>query len=653
MEKKKKNSNIGKNVSSGAEKVENVAKETQREHVDSATAPKETATKKTTAKKQTMSKQTAKKQSPAPKTRTRAEKKERAHAQKRVEAAKKRAEKKEAKLQRKAAIKEKRLEHKKLVAQKKAERKQKRLEKRAEIKNKKIERRAERIARRELLKHETRAEKNKRLEREKKERIALKRQKVQLRDKAREQKMQARQAAHARKAENKKHKREQKTRRKENRRGFGGWLAAVISLGVACLALATVVTAGAMRMNEVTIEGENGARSTLYEMLSISEDMDNNLTKLRVSEGREEQRRLLTDVLVDSALLESALERIPVDAATSTDISSFVNNTNAYARRLLKKLAAGEKLSKVEKNTVSYLWEINKDLTSELNHLATTMTTSDLRAFMNGKTGSMTEQFAQMGQTSKREAQTEVDAPFSGETNVGSNQLISLEEITSARAEELVRGYFEGYNIQTVNYTGETSAENATMYNFTLVDNNGVEFYAQISKNGGKLAFFDMYEENTNKQFDLVTCDEIAQKFLHSIGITDAEAVWYSDGGSVADIVYTSSVDGVCAYPDIVRVRVCSCKGRVVGLDAKGYLFNHTERDLSATLSVEEARSVLTMESDEGRLALITVDGQETLAYEFLCKSGDNEYLVYIDAETGEEAQMYAVRNGTRGRYLI
>lgn len=653
MEKNKKNVKTGKNVSSGAEKVENVEKETRQENVDGATSAKTTkkTTAKTTAKKQSEPKPTEKK--PAKKTRTRAEKKERAQAQKRVEAAKKRAAKKEAKLMKKAALKEKRLERKKMIAQKRAERKQKRLEKRAELKSKKLEKRAEHIARRELLKHETRAEKQKRLEREKKERIALKRQKAERRDKAREQKLKAREAAHARKAENKKHKREQKTRRKENRRGFGGWLAAVISLGVACLALATVVTAGAFRMNEVAVESENGARSTLYEMLSVSEDMDNNFTKLRVSEGREEQRRLLTEILVDSALLENAVERIPVDAATSTDISSFVNNTNAYARKLLKKLATGEKLSQTEKNTVSYLWEINKDLTRELNQLATTMTAKDLRAFMNGKTGTVSEQFAQMGQTSKREPQSEVDAPFSGAANVGSNQLSKLEEITANRAEELVRGYFESYNVQKACYTGETTADNATMYNFVLTDNEGVEIYAQITKNGGKLAFMEMYQVNTNKQFDLNACDEIAQNFLNGIGITNAEAVWYSDGGSVADIVYTSCDNGVCAYPDVIRVRVCECKGKVVGIDAKGYLFNYAERDLNATLSVEEARSVLNMESDEGRLALIAVDGTETLAYEFLCKSGENEYLVYIDAETGEEAQMYAVRQGARGRYLI
>ena len=652
MEKK-----IGKNISSGAEKVENAEKKSRKQTPEKTPEPVEKKAKSAPkAQKKGADKAKAQANAAAGKKqeKTIAEKKERKAAKRRVELAKKRAEKKEQKLARRAALKEKRLERKKMIAQKRLERKQKRMEKRAEIKNKRIEKHAERVARRELLKHESKSEKQKRLEREKKERLALRRQKAERKDKAREQKLQARQAAHRRKAEDKKHKREQRTQRKERSRGFGGWLAAVISLGVACLALGTVVTAGAIRMNEVNMEAGNGARSTLYEMLSLSEDMDNNLTKLKVSSGREEQRRLLTDILVDSALLESSLERIPVDAATSTDISAFVNKTNSYAKKLLKTLAKGETLTQTEKNTISYLWQVNADLTRELNTLATTMSESDLRAFMNGKAGSVSEQFAQMGQTSKRESEEELDAPFQVAENVGSNNLKALEEITTGRAEELAKGYLEGYKVCDMRYTGETQAQGATMYNFVATDENDVEIFLQISKNGGKLAFMDLYEENTGKQFDLVSCDEIAQKFLNSIGITNAEAVWYSDGGSVADIVYTSFDNGVCAYPDTIRVRVCSCKGRVVGLDAKGYLFNYTEREFDPAISVDEARSVVGgMQPDEGRLAYLAIDGDETLCYEFLCKSGEQEYLVYVDAETGEEVETLVVREGARGRYLM
>jgi germination protein YpeB len=672
MEKK-----IGKNVSSGAKKVERIEKEKE---ISAATV--DSATEKTPVKKTTKTtKTTTKKASKSPEKRekvraAKAEKKEDAAAEKRLDAAKKRARKKEEKLMKKAELKQKKLEkkaalkekklarkemiakkraeRKALVLKKNAERKQKHADKKLAIKEKKLERRAEKNARREMLKNESKAEKQKRLSREKKDRIALKRQRREARDKAREQKIKAREAAHARKADDKKHKREQRTERKKRTAGFGGWLAAVISLGVACLALATVVTAGGMRMNDMNVAAENGARATLYEMVSVSEDMDNNLSKLRVSSGRGEQRKLLTDILVDSMLMESALERIPVDAATSTDISAFVNKTGSYARTLLGKLAAGKSLTETEKNTISYLANVNEKLYGELNALATTMTDKQLREFMRGGKGTVSDKFGEIGGGTKVQPDEIVDAPFSGEGNVGENELSKLETVTEARAEELVKEYLNGYHLRKVCYTGETVARDISCYNFVMTDENDVEIFAQISKNGGKLVFFDTYEPCTQKNFDLDTCDTLAKEFLSSLGIDNVEAVWLSDAGMVADITYVSYQDGVRAYPDMIRVRVCESKGRVVGMDAKGYLVNNCERYYAVGLSEWDAREMISsdLEIENTGLALIPLDGEEVLAYEFFCKAGEREYVIYLNANNGEEVQIFRVRDSAAGSYL-
>lgn len=662
MEKK-----IGKNVSSGAEKVERTAKKNELAAEASGTAKpaaKKTAAKKTTAKKS--EKPVRKTESKADQRVRKAEKKEKAAAEKRLEAAKAKAEKKEkkllkraelkqAKLEKKARLQEKKLAKKEMLAKKRAERKQSKLDKKAAIKEKKIERRAEKNARREMLKNESKAEKRKRLEREKKERIALKRQKRDSRDKARENKMKAREAARARKAEDKKDKRANKTERRKHAPGFGGWLAAVISLGVACLALATVVTAGGFRMNDMNMTAENGYRSTLYEMVSVSEDLDNNLAKLRVSSGKNEQRKLLTEILVDSALLESALERIPVDAATGTDISAFVNKTGSYARTLLAKIAAGNQLTETEKNTISYLYQVNGKLYNELNDLAVNMTAAQFRQFLKGAEGSVSQKFGEMGQTTKEEPEDIVDAPFSGEGNVGENKLAKLPEVTAAKAEELVRGYLNGYHIKDVTYTGETAAKDIACYNFVLTDENGVEIYAQITKNGGKLAFFDTYEVCTEKNFELQTCDKLAREFLESIGVKHVEAVWLSDAGMVADITYVSNRGGVRSYPEMIRVRVCESKGRVVGIEARGYLLNRgSGAQAEPAMSEAEARKLVTayVETEKGNLAVIPVDGNEVLCYEFFCKFDNEQYMIYLDANSGEEVQVFRVRNSARGSYL-
>ncbi len=662
---------IGKNVSSGAKKVESV--EQEKAYEAEKTAPKKPVKKtaKQTAKKKSVKasapkKELSPKESKKEEKKKRAEAKEKAAAEKRLNAAKKKAAKKEEKLLKRAKLKEKKLEKKTALKakkiekkaalkEKKAERIQAKENKKAELKAKKLEKKSEKAARREILKNESKAEKQKRIAREKKEHAAIRRKKQEARDKARERKAQAREAKRERRAENRRHKREQRTERKKHAPGFGGWLAAVISLGTAALALATVVTAGAVRMNEMDTEAASGYRSTLYEMVSVSEDMDGNLSKLRVATGREEQRRLLTDLLVDSQLMESALERIPVDAATSTDISSFVNRTGSYARTLLAQLAKGKTLTETELNTVNYLYEVNSALYHELNGIVMNMSDSDLHAFMNGGKSDLQNRFTEAGQNTHKTPETTVDAPFSGVGNVGENQLMGKEEITEERATQLVKDYFNGYHVTDVRMTGEGTAHGAGLYNYVLTDESGNEIYAEITKNGGNLIFFDTYEECSQKNFDLETCDRLARDYLASIGIRNVEASFLSDTGMVANITYVCVQDGVRVYSDSIKVRVCEEKGRVVGMDASGYLFNHTGRDFSEPeIGEREALNAISsyLTPYEVNLSMIAVNGEEVLAYEIACYTETENFIVYVDAKTGEEIQVFLIREGEGGKYI-
>lgn len=154
---------------------------------------------------------------------------------------------------------------------------------------------------RAALKQAQEQEEAKRLkERQKKERLAESARRREAKERERTEKAEAREQ-----------RREERANKRRRGSGVGGWIAAVVSLGLACLTLATVVTVGAVRMNELEARFENTAREAVYEMAEASEAMDASLTKLRVSEGRSEQRRLLTEVAVGAALLESALEKLP------------------------------------------------------------------------------------------------------------------------------------------------------------------------------------------------------------------------------------------------------------------------------------------------------------------------------------------------------
>ena len=88
-------------------------------------------------------------------------------------------------------------------------------------------------------------------------------------------------------------------------------------------------------------------------------------------------------------------------------------------------------------------------------------------------------------------------------------------------------------------------------------------------------------------------------------------------------------------------------------MEAGNYLRNHVQRDLKLpALTQEEAVSRLSgrLVSQSVRLCVIPENTREVLCYEIHATDGANEYLVYIDAATGQEREIMQIiseENGT------
>lgn len=644
----KKENNIAKNTSSGAEKVENIQ---ERVQAKSESAEAAVAAKKSSVKKQ------AQKAAHGRKAERAAEQKEKAAAKKRVDAAIAKEERKAKKAEMKAARKAKKAE---MTAARKAKReerrlqmKEKRREREAMMKEKRAERKAERLARKELLRNETAAQRIERIEKEHAEKLALKKQK---REQAYNLKLEKQDA--------KLKKREQRLRDKQHRRetrrtpGFGGWLAAVISLGVVSLALTAVVTLGAINMSDMNGAMASSYRGTLYELVGIMENVDTDLNKVRVSASPSQQSRLFTDLLVQTRLAESSLERFPLESQADENVTSFINRTADYSQSMLNKIHSGEKLSEEDLARIEKLYQTNHKVREELNRLATTMTEKEMAAFMGAKKGNRVYESFRALENATLEENGEERGPFASvapENKQGGEQ-DKKEELSSSRAEELCSEYFKDYDIGKIDYAGETTAKDIEAYNFFLHDGRGRRLFAQISKKGGALMSFDFYEDCSAKNFDLERSKMIAEDYLSGLGYENMTAVWVNESGSQATFNFAYEQDGTVYYPDMIKVKVCETRGKVVGLDAVAFLKNHRIRaEVNTKLSLWDAQEKLNpvLDVSASRLTVIPVEGREVAAYEFVCDYKGETYFIYVDALTGEEVRILNVLNSKQGRVLI
>ncbi len=645
-----------KQISSGAQKAEALADNGKKSEVKTNSAVKTTAEpkKKTAAKKPSVKKADVKK----------TEKTKKAKSAGKVKSVKKNDKKKSAraaKISEKRRLRREAREQKKLEAEKiRAEKKQKRLEKKLDAKQKRLDRiaavkekraeaREKRRERRDLLKHES---KEARIERKREERNA----KIQARVAKREAEMAEKRAKREHRLKLRAEKRAEKNE-KRHAPGFGGWLAAVISLGVVTLALGSMLTYGWINMDGMTADMATVHTESLYELNSIVDNLDTNLAKVRVANTKGEQVKLLSDVAIESEMAETILERLPMDMQLTQNMTSFVNKMGDSAQSMLYAVANGKKLTDSQIATIEHMYRTNLQLKQTINELTAKCNSKEMIKAMRGKENSL--MFVTFGEIENNVVETpkEIhDGPFAENIKKSSpKNLNGLEEITSAQAEELAKKYFESYEVTGASCTGEVTAENITCYNITMQTKDG-EMSAQLSKQGGKVVEFNSYKDCSDKNFSVERCIDIAEDFLSSLGLTNMKAVWTSENGTTCNLNFAYEQDGVIIYPDMIKVKVCEERGIVTGMEGLAYVLNHTQRQLgSSKISKSEAKAVLNggFNVETSRLCLIPVDGEEVLCYEFYGTFDNSDYYIYVDAATGNEVEMFTVIGTAQGRALM
>lgn len=533
------------------------------------------------------------------------------------------------------------------------ERENKKREKQAEMQH----RRAEQIAARERKLEERRERASARATLSASERKEQKRaMRAEREERRREQ--------HAHMMEERERKREERAARRAERGdrrdrtpGFGGWITAVVSLSVMVLALGAVVTVGYFNLQNVRSSVSNGYTGSFYELMSFVDNMDTNLSKARVANGRYEQQKLLTNVVVESELCENCLESFPVSVEKTENLTSFINRVSDYSRSLLNKLAKGGKLSEEEGEVIQYMYETTNALKNKLNETVNSLDSKEINKILDGHSEVFDKGFAAMENDTIQMPKMIYDGPFAQSANSGDVKLIAkMGEISEKEAKEKIAAIFEKHDMKEIDMTGETKLRNIELYNFEMKDNAGRMFSAQMTKKGGVLAMFDSYEKCEAHNFDVEACVEIAENFLEKAGFDDMQEVWISEAGTECTINFAYEQNGVVCYSDLVKVKVCEEKGAVIGLEANSYIRSHTERKLpAAKLSMKEARAKLKngFEAETERLCLIPVDNTETLAYEFSGEYGGSTYYVYIDAVNGSECELFTVVGSNQGRALM
>lgn len=657
MEKKKNNA---------VEKVEKIAKDNpsklNADEKGQAKAEKQANGRHTSdkIKKEKSNKATDKRKKKSEKLK-KAEEKRKAIREKREKKAalknKKKEEKLFAKAEREKAKAQKKIELARIKAHKKAEkekaqaaaireknrRKEERIKRKQEIK-------AEKERRRDLIKHETKKQRQKRIAQEKAQRAEQKRIRVEEKAELKKQKFLAKKARKEQLAKDR-----QKNR--ERNRGFGGWLAAVISLGVATVVLASVLTYVFFMPNVADDMLEASYQRSFYDTVMKVDNMDLNLSKALATKDEGAMQKYLVELAINSELAESDIQQLPLQDENKFYTTKLINQIGDYAKYLNKKLIDGEGISAEEYAALERLYGYNLTLKNSLQNMLESVDGSfNFTSLSDGdRDNSVLSNFNELENLSVEYPELIYDGPFSDGKEDRIPKGLNGEKISDKLAVQKFNAIFAEYSLTDVKGVG--SAEGSIKCYNVQGEKDGNILYAQISETGGKLIMFAYAGSCNGVNYQKDAAIATAEKFLAKTGIEDMKAVWVNLANNVYTINFAGINDGVIIYSDLVKVRVCAETGMVIGMEAVSYYSNHTDRVIKeAKISKEEAKAKVSenIDIDGVRLVIAPIgENSEKLCYEITGEYDGATYYVYIDAICGRQVQMFKVVKSTEGELLM
>ena len=150
--------------------------------------------------------------------------------------------------------------------------------------------------------------------------------------------------------------------------------------------------------------------------------------------------------------------------------------------------------------------------------------------------------------------------------------------------------------------------------------------------------------KSTIENISIDEAEKKATEYINNLGIDNIVPTYYLKSENMVTISFAATQDDVIIYSDLFKVKVALDNGEIMTYEANGYIYNHKERNINASKTIDEAREVLykdlTIENE--RLCIIPTDSKdEVLVYEFEGIIDENRFLVYVNANTLVEEKIY------------
>ena len=408
---------------------------------------------------------------------------------------------------------------------------------------------------------------------------------------------------------------------------------------------------------------ENTYNMAFYELVDYVGNVETYLAKSLISTTPEQGAETLTSLWREANMAQTYLSRLPIESQELENTQKFLNQVSDYSYSLSRKNIYDEKLGDEDFTNLQELHTYSVELENTLNQLSEDINSGRITWGELTKKGNPV--FAQQVSTESQDGFSSLeenfheyagliyDGAYSEHLTNSQKRGLTGDDIDENKAKDIANDFIGANKIKEISSLG--LSENATIpaFDFSIKTNNDENINISISQKGGHVIYMNYNRDVTSEIISQEDADKIGKDFLASKGFPNMKETYYLKQDGIMTINYTYNQDGVVIYPDLIKVKIALDNGDILGIETTGYLNNHCERDLTnIKITKDEAKQTLNSKlniESEG-LAIIPTEWQtEILCYEFKGKVNDTEFLVYINAENGNEEDILVIKDTPNG----
>ena len=443
----------------------------------------------------------------------------------------------------------------------------------------------------------------------------------------------------------------------------------IIAIILVIATVGAIVYYAYQETRKYVVASENKYNMAFYELVDYVQNVETYLAKTLISTTPEHGAETLTNVWREASVAQSCLSQLPINSHELENTSKFLNQVSDYSYSLSRKNIAGERLSQEDLKNIKELHTYSLELENTLNQLSTDLNNGRIKwgelkdegtkAFATQVSSITKDSFSNLEENFHEYSGLIYDGAFSEHITSAEKKGLTGEEIDEEKAKEIVKKFYGEDKIEKIDSNGYSENAEIPSFDFSvkMKENDNIATIS-VSKKGGHVIFANYNRTVNVETISQERANEIAKDFLNKHGYINVKETYYYKQNGIVTINYaymqnSANNQQVIIYPDLIKVKVALDDGSVLGIETSGYLNSHTTRNLPTNIiTKEKAKEVLNkdLQIESENLAIIpTKWNTEVFCWEFKGKVEDNEFLVYINAETGKEEDILVIVNTADG----